>query len=233
MSYSEAQEHVTGRLHTLFVEPYAAFDNEVMERQLHLVLALKALLEAPLNDGRLRLQVLHGWENGNAEPADLKHNDYLINTVSDLQLIAERYQQAIEQEQDLAADAAPLLAAPLEQAIATAEQQGQVIPSETQANPAQWPAFDTGLTLYTLFKLYHRLTYGEDETYRSSRCKTADGPREIHEFHLEEGEFAILTPPADAAPDIVMLILHESQLRPVHQLMEECLAAARKMGLAN
>mgnify|MGYP005755205679 FL=1 len=73
------------------------------------------------------------------------------------------------------------------------------------------------------FKVYHRLTYGEDDTYRSIQCRTPEGPREIHEFHLEEGEFAVVRPSQDAPGDSVM-VLHVSQLEPVRRLLEACRA---------
>lgn len=53
---------------------------------------------------------------------------------------------------------------------------------------------------------------------------TALGLREIHEFHLEEGEFALLTPLAAHVKDQpYLLVLHESQLDPIEQLLEESL----------
>ena len=80
------------------------------------------------------------------------------------------------------------------------------------------------MALYTLFKMYHRLIYGEDDTYRCSQCMTPLGLREIHEFHLEEGEFALLVPPAqDFMNEHSLLVLHESQLGPIEQLLEESL----------
>jgi hypothetical protein len=80
------------------------------------------------------------------------------------------------------------------------------------------------LALYTLFKMYHRLIYGEDDTYRCTQCVTPLGMREIHEFHLEEGEFALLVPPAEHfMGEESLLVLHESQLGPIEQLLEESL----------
>ncbi|PAU78586.1 hypothetical protein [Halomonas salipaludis] len=231
MPYTEAQEHTPGRLHTLFAEPYSAFDNQAMERQLHLVVALKVLLEAPLRQGRLMLRVIHGWENGSAEPAALAHSEHRVDTMADATAVADRYRQATEQGGEFPDTAGSLLAVPLAEAIAAAERQGQTIDDETRHNPAHWPMFPHGLSLYTFFKVYHRLTYGEDDSYRVSRCDTPQGMREIHEFHLEEGEFAIVTPATDAEDGDTLVILHESQLAPVLALMEECLIAARKWGL--
>ncbi|MBD3896416.1 hypothetical protein IEI94_11185 [Halomonas sp. ML-15] len=231
MPFQEAQEHAAGRLHTLFAEPYSAFENDAMERQLHLVVALKLLFEAPLRAGRLKLRVIHGWENGSAEPADLAHSEYRIAALADAQAVAERYHQAVVEGSAFPCDADSLLAEPLADAIANAEAQGEPVDDETRDNPAHWPAFERGLSLYTFFKVYHRLTYGEDDSYRVSRCDTSEGIREIHEFHLEEGEFAIVTPSADATGGDTLLILHESQLATVLALMEECLMAARKWGL--
>nr|WP_163502202.1 hypothetical protein [Halomonas socia] len=231
MPYTEAQEHAPGRLHTLFAEPYSAFDNQAMERQLHLVVALKALFEAPLRKGRLILRVIHGWENGSAEPAALAHSEHRIDTLADAQAVAEHYRRATEQGDQLPSSTDSLLATPLAKAIAAAETQGQPVEEETRHNPVHWPEFAGGLSLYTFFKVYHRLTYGEDESYRASRCDTPQGMREIHEFHLEEGEFAIATPATDAEGGDTLLILHESQLETVLTLMEECLVAARKWGL--
>ncbi|SDL24660.1 hypothetical protein SAMN05192555_103177 [Franzmannia pantelleriensis] len=231
MHFKEAKEHAPGRLHALFAEPYSAFENDAMERQLHLVVALKALFEAPLRKGQLLLRVIHGWENGNAEPSALAHSEHRIGALADAQAVAERYQRATERGDQLPSSSGSLLATPLAEAIAAAEAQGQSVDDETRHNPAHWPEFARGLSLYTFFKVYHRLTYGEDDSYRASRCDTPEGIREIHEFHLEEGEFAIVTPPTDAESGDTQLILHESQLATVLALMEECLVAARKWGL--
>lgn len=233
MPYSEAQEHIPGRLHVLFVEPYSAFGNEVMERQLHLVIALRALLEAPLRQGRLRMRVIHGWENGNSDPGELRHSEHAVTTLGDIREISDRYRQAARQGSALPHDAGSLLAEPRDAAIDDARATGQEIDTTTRDNPAHWPEFARGLTLYTFFKVYHRLTYGEDETYRSIRCETPDGPREIHEFHLEEGEFAIVTPTEDATPATTVLMLHVSQLGPVLELLENCLEAARRLGFVH
>ncbi|QFT83893.1 hypothetical protein FIU88_02790 [Halomonas sp. THAF12] len=222
MPYTEAKEHAPGCLHRIFAEPYAAFANGVPERQLHLRVALQALLEAPMREGRLTLRVIHGWENGVCAPEDLRHSDHPLRTMADLHAAAERYRQAVEALAPLPGEAATLLAAPLASAIDGAEAEGHEIDAETRANPARWPAFPRGLSLYTFFKVYHRLTYGEDEAYRSIRCETPGGLREIHEFHLEEGEFAVVHP-ADDAPGESHLLLHESQLAPVGELLEMAL----------
>ncbi|NIC05603.1 hypothetical protein [Billgrantia bachuensis] len=219
--FSEAKEHAPGHLHQIFADPYSAFDNLVIERQLHLRVALQALACEPLANGRLTLRVIHGWENGGFEPADLAHGDYRIASLEDLARVSAEHQQAIDRDAPLPRDSASLLAEPLADAIAAAEAKGQVFDEETRAIPARWPAFDRGLTLYTFFKVYHRLTYGEDDTYRSIHCRTLEGPREIHEFHLEEGEFAVVRPTDGATGDSV-LVLHVSQLEPVRMLLEAC-----------
>ena len=86
--------------------------------------------------------------------------------------------------------------------------------SDIRLHPAKWPAFAGGLSLYTRYKVCHRLIYGEDDSYRSIRCETPVGLREIHEFHLEEGDFAVSLPhddsPADS-DDTVGLVLHAAQ----------------------
>ncbi len=71
--------------------------------------------------------------------------------------------------------------------------------------------------------MYHRLVYGEDDTYRCSQCETPHGLREIHEFHLEEGEFALLAPLNDEQDAPYLLVLHESQLEPIEQLLRDSL----------
>jgi hypothetical protein len=223
MSFSEANEHAPGHLHHIFADPYSAFDNLAIERQLHLRVALQALVGEPLANGRLTLRVIHGWENGGFEPADLAHSDHRIASLNDLDRVRLHYQQAFEQAAPLPRDAASLLAEPLADAIASAEAKGQALDEETRTIPARWPAFDYGLTLYTFFKVYHRLVYGEDDAYRSIHCQTGEGPREIHEFHLEEGEFAVVRPAADTAGDSV-LVLHVSQLEPMLMLLEACRA---------
>ncbi|WP_111413606.1 hypothetical protein [Billgrantia lactosivorans] len=223
MTFSEAKEHAPGHLHRIFADPYSAFDNLAIERQLHLRVALQALVCEPLANGHLTLRVIHGWENGGFEPADLAHGDYRIASLDDLARVSAEYQQAIDRDVALPRDEASLLAAPLADAIAAAEARGQALDEGTRTIPARWPAFDHGLTLYTFFKVYHRLTYGEDDSYRSILCQTPEGPREIHEFHLEEGEFAVIRPTDDASVDSV-LALHVSQLEPVRMLLEACRA---------
>nr|WP_089714098.1 hypothetical protein [Halomonas daqiaonensis] len=220
MPYTEAKEHVPGRLHAIFIDPYSAFENAATERLLHLRVATQALVLAPMRDARLVLRVIHGWANGSFEPSELCHSDHRLGSLAEFCRVADDYQNAFENLKPLPRDAASLLAEPLERAIAAAEANGQALEEETCTIPARWPAFPQGLTLYTFFKVYHRLTYGEDDTYRSVLCQTADGPREIHEFHLEEGECAVVAPREGEIGDSV-LILHESQLRPILRLMEE------------
>ncbi|MCE9663203.1 hypothetical protein LY622_07090 [Halomonas sp. M5N1S17] len=222
MPFTEAKEHAPGQLHAIFADPYSAFDNQVIERQLHLRVALEALALAPMSRGKLVLRVIHGWENGGFEPADLAHSDHRIGTFGHLHQAAERYHQAFEASQPFPQDDTSLLARPLEHAIIRAEANGQALDEETRTIPARWPAFDQGLYLYTFFKVYHRLTYGEDETYRSIYCMTPAGHREVHEFHLEEGEFAVVSPAKEEATVDTLLVLHESQLVPVLQLLEGC-----------
>ncbi len=221
MPFSEAKEHAPGHLHHIFADPYSAFDNLVIERQLHLRVALQALVCEPLANGRLTLRVIHGWENGGFEPADLAHSDNRIVSLEDFAEVRRHYQEAFENAAPLPRDEASLLAEPLADAIAAADSKGQTLDDETRNIPARWPTFDHGLTLYTFFKVYHRLTYGEDDAYRSIHCETAQGPREIHEFHLEEGEFAVVRPTDDAPGDSV-LVLHVSQLEPVLMLLKAC-----------
>ncbi|GHE21741.1 hypothetical protein [Halomonas urumqiensis] len=221
MPFTEAKEHAPGRLHTIFAEPYAAFDNEVPERLLHLRIAVKELLGTPMVDHRLTLRVIHGWENGGFEVADLAHSDHLIDSLEAFAEVTERYRLAFEAGAPLPRDTVSLLAHPLAQAIAAAEASGEGLDNDTRTLPSRWPAFPQGLILYTLFKVYHRLTYGEDDAYRSIRLSTSDGECEVHEFHLEEGEFAVISPPEGEQATSV-LVLHESQLAPVLQLLEEC-----------
>ncbi|MCE8010749.1 hypothetical protein HBJ58_09925 [Halomonas desiderata] len=221
MPFSEAKEHAPGHLHHIFADPYSAFDNLNVERQLHLRVALQTLVCEPMTDGTLTLRVIHGWENGGFEPADLAHSDHRLATLEDLEQVRASYQQAMESAAPLPRDDASLLAAPLADAIAAAEAKGQALDEETRTIPARWPTFDQGLSLYTFFKVYHRLTYGEDDSYRSIRCQTPQGPHEIHEFHLEEGEFAVIRPVEDATGNSV-LVLHDSQLEPVLMLLEAC-----------
>jgi hypothetical protein len=219
MPYTEAKEHAPGRLHAIFVDPYSAFDNAATERLLHLRVATEALILAPMREGRLVLRVIHGWQNGSFEPAELCHSDHRLDSLAALRRVADNYRQAFESGQPLPCDNTTLLAEPFARAIAAAEAEGQTIDEETRTIPARWPAFRQGLTLYTFFKVYHRLTYSEDDAYRAIRCQTPQGPREIHEFHLEEGEFAAVAPRENEDGDSVLL-LHESQLTPVLQLLE-------------
>lgn len=219
MNYTEAKEHAEGRLHRIFAMPYEAFDNEVAERKLHLRVALDALLKEPLRDGRLYLKVIHGWENGACAPGDLHHYDQMLRDESDIAASLAFYQKALADLTPLPSDNESLLAEPLANAIATAEQNGTHIDAETRESPARWPDFPGGLALYTFFKVYHRLIYGEDDAYRSIRCQTAEGVREIHEFHLEEGEFAVVTPTPEDDHGNVQLILHVSQVDPVLALL--------------
>ena len=221
MPFNEAKEHAPGRLHAIFADPYSAFDNEVIERLLHLRVAMKALVLAPMTNGSLTLRVIHGWENGGFEPADLRHSDHPIGSLGAMQQVADSYRQAFQAQHPLPYDAASLLATPLEEAITRAEAGGAVLDEATRTIPARWPAFPQGLYLYTFFKVYHRLTYGEDDSYRSIHCETPEGPREIHEFHLEEGEFAVVAP-VEGESGKTVLILHESQLEPVLQLLSSC-----------
>ncbi|MCK2184138.1 hypothetical protein [Halomonas getboli] len=223
MPFTEAHEHAPGCLHRIFADPYTAFDNRVGERLLHLRVALQALLEAPMRQGRLTLRVIHGWENGGCAPEALRHSDHPLRALADLHAVAERYREAVEALAPLPGEAAILLAEPLTAALAAAASEGIEIDAETRANPARWPAFTRGLTLYTFFKVYHRLIYGEDEAYRAIRCETTEGTREIHEFHLEEGEFAVMCPVEGESGESVLL-LHESQLEPLGELLEEGLA---------
>lgn len=226
MPFNEAKEHAPGRLHAIFADPYSAFDNLAMERLLHLRVAVAALIGMPLAEDKLILRVIHGWENGGFEPADLAHSDHRLGSLGDLRLVAETYRHAREAQHALPCDETSLLAEPLARAIAAAEADGQALEAETRTIPARWPAFPHGLELYTFFKVYHRLTYGEDDPYRAIHCLTPQGPQEIHEFHLEEGEFAIVVPAEGEQGDSV-LVLHESQLTPVLQLLEECQAQGK------
>lgn len=218
MHYTEAKEHAEGRLHQIFAMPYEAFDNDVPERKLHLRVALEALLEEPLREGRLGLEVIHGWENGTFAPADLHHHYHALHTAEDIATTLAHYRDALADLTLLPQGSGSLLAVPLARAIAAAERDGAQIDAETRESPARWPSFSGGLALYTFFKVYHRLTYGEDDAYRSIHCHTAAGVREIHEFHLEEGEFAVVTPPQGTAGE-VQLVLHVGQVEPVLALL--------------
>ncbi|EPC02108.1 hypothetical protein L861_04955 [Litchfieldella anticariensis FP35 = DSM 16096] len=220
MTYSEAKEHAPGRLHEIFSAPYEAFESAVLERKLHLDIALRALLDQPIQSSRLVLRVIHGWENGDDTPEALKHSEHPIGSLDDVARVKEEYRATIEQELPLPHDGRSLLAHPRDEAIAKAHEQGLEIDDETRRNPARWPTFENGLYLYTFFKIYHRLTYGEDESYRSIQCQTPKGPREIHEFHLDECEFAISTPPAFDDTGTTLLIVHEGELDPLVECLE-------------
>lgn len=224
MQYAEAKEHTYGRLHELFAEPYRAFENDAEERQMHVQTMLHMLLARPMSRGQVTLRVLHGWENGGFDPADLKHADYALHSLDDFRAAVHEFDQAVRQNAPLPADNTNILEAPLADAIADAQNEGQAIAADIRETPAQWPAFEGGLMLYTLFKMYHRLIYSEDDNYRCSQLDTPHGLREIHEFHLEEGEFALLVPPREHFKDSpTLLVLHESQLGPIEQLFEKSL----------
>ena len=226
MPYTEAKEHAPGQLHGIFIDPYGAFDNTTTERLLHLRVAMEALIGRPLTEGTLILRVIHGWENGGCDPAELRHSDYPIASLEELHDIETRYRHALEQLAPWPGTAGELLAAPLAEAIRGAEAEGLSLDQVTRQTPSRWPAFRHGLWLYTLFKVYHRLTYGEDDPYRTSRVRLPEGEREAHEFHLEEGEFAVIAP-ADGTHGEHLLVLHPSQLAPVLALLEETLAAVK------
>ncbi|NYS59637.1 hypothetical protein [Vreelandella salicampi] len=220
MRYTEAKEHTPGRLHELFVDPYHAFDNDSHERQLHIRVMLYLLAVRPMQHDLLTLRVIHGWENGGCEPADLKYMEYPLRDITDLHRAADEFTSAMKNNVAFPEQKGSLLAKPLSDAMADAKADGQPLDDETRARPARWPSFEGGLALYTLFKMYHRLVYGEDDAYRSSQCRTSQGIREIHEFHLEEGEFAFLAPPGrHFATERTRLILHESQLEPFKRLL--------------
>ena len=223
MTYSEAKEHTPGRLHELFADPYRAFENDTDERQLHIRVMLHTLLARPMQRGQVTLRVIHGWENGGFEPSDLQHADYALHSLDDYHTAVERFTTATRQNEPLPADNTSILAAPLADAITDAEAEGQTLTDDIVETPARWPAFNGGLALYTLFKMYHRLVYGEDDSYRYSQCNTPHGPREIHEFHMEEGEFALLAPISEQHDAPYLLVLHESQLAPIEQLLNDSL----------
>lgn len=224
MSYNEAKEHTLGRLNELFAAPYQAFENDTDERQLHIRIMLHMLLARPMTRGQMTLRVIHGWENGGCEPEDLKHIDYPLSGVSDFKRAVQDFEHASKHNTPLPTDDSAILATPLANAIEDAESEGQELPNDIRSTPARWQTFEGGLALYTLFKMYHRLVYGEDDTYRCSQCITPLGLREIHEFHLEEGELALLVPPAPSfMSEPSLLVLHESQLDPIEQLLEESL----------
>lgn len=224
MHQNEAKEHTPGRLNELFTDPYRAFENDTDERQLHIRIMLHMLLARPMTRGQMTLRVIHGWENGGFEPADLQHVDYPLGGVPDFKRAVQDFEYASKHNTPLPADKSAILATPLAEAIADAEAEGQDLTNDIRETPARWPAFEGGLALYTLFKMYHRLIYGEDDTYRCTQCMTPLGMREIHEFHLEEGEFALLVPTAaQFMHGESLLVLHESQLGPIEQLLEESL----------
>lgn len=224
MQYAEAKEHIQGRLHEIFAEPYRAFENDADERQMHIRTMLHMLLARPMSRGQVTLRVIHGWENGGFEPADLQHVDYALHSLDDFRAAVSDFEQATRQNAPLPADTTAILAAPLADAIADAEAGGNTLAADICETPARWPAFEGGLALYTLFKMYHRLVYSEDDNYRCSQLETPNGLREIHEFHLEEGEFALLVPLREDFKDAsTLLVLHESQLGPIEQLFEKSL----------
>lgn len=219
MPYTEAKEHSPGHLHRIFVEPYSAFDNTTTERLLHLRVAMEELIGKPLDEGLLVLRVIHGWENGGCDPEDLVHADYPARSIEELRAVEVHHQRALEQLAPWPGSAGELLAAPLSSALRAAEASEGPLDEETRSTPSRWPTFKDGLWLYTLFKMYHRLTYGEDDAYRVSRVRLPQGEHEIHEFHLEEGEFAVVRP-ADDGSGHHHLVLHPSQLPSVITLLE-------------
>jgi len=224
MHYNEAKEHTSGRLHELFADPYTAFDNDSHERRLHIRVMLYQLAVLPMQRGLLTLRVIHGWQNGGSEPGDLQYVEYPMNELADLQRVSAIFHTSTRQASPFPRTDDALLAAPLAQAMADAQVNGALLDHDTRNHPACWPEFEGGLALYTLFKMYHRLTYSEDDAYRSSQCHTSAGIREIHEFHLEDGEFAFLTPPErDFISEASVLVLHESQLEPFEKLLAESL----------
>ncbi|MFG6667020.1 hypothetical protein ACGK9R_07910 [Halomonas sp. HNIBRBA4712] len=224
MPFAEAKEHVHGRLHGLFADPYRAFENSAQERELHVKVALYMLLGKPMAQGLVTLRIIHGWENGGCDPADLAHIDSPLISLEAFRAAASAFDQRSREDALSVSRQGVLLAEPLAAAIKAATARGETVEDGTRATPARWPAFEGGLALYTQFKMYHRLVYGEDERYRCSLCDTALGRREIHEFHLEEGEFALLTPPAgEAESGETLLVLHESQLEQIERLFEQSL----------
>lgn len=224
MHYTEAKEHIHGRLHELFSDPYEAFDNDSQERLLHLRVMLYLFVVRPMERELLTLRVIHGWENGGCEPADLACTEYPLSSL-------ETFEHAVEDFSG--AQRAPsrrLFTQPLDKALAAARAKGQAFDDDIEQHPARWPAFEHGLALYTMFKMYHRLVYGEDDFYRSSQCHLAAGLREIHEFHMEEGEFAFLIPQGKAfTREESVLVLHQSQLEPIKQLLTDNLPLFRNI----
>lgn len=224
MHHFEAKEHTPGRLHTLFADPYRAFNNDTDERQLHIRVMLHILFAQPLQQSSVILRVIHGWENGSFEPSELKHIDYSLTSLDDLHRVTNEFSQASQQRRPLPAEDTLLLAAPLVNLFDHAETAGSSVTEATRHTPARWPNLQGGLALYTLFKMYHRLVYGEDDDYRCSQCETPDGLRELHEFHIEEGEFALLTPATHQTPSApTILVLHAAQLGPIEQLLRRSL----------
>lgn len=229
MHYFEAKEHTPGRLHTLFADPYCAFKNDTDERQLHIRIMLHTLLALPMHHARATLRVIHGWENGGFEPSDLKHKDFPLASLDDFHRVVNEVSSNPQEHETSLSASTPLLSAPLASVFASAEADGIIVSDTQRSTPARWPALKGGLAIYTLFKMYHRLVYGEDDNYRCSQCETPDGLRELHEFHLEEGEFALLVPhivphnskTPTAAPTI--LVMHASQLGPIGQLLKRSL----------
>ncbi|WP_346795510.1 hypothetical protein R5M92_08630 [Halomonas sp. Bachu 37] len=222
MRYTEAKEHTQGRLHELFADPYHAFRNNADERQLHIRIMLHLLVARPMQRGHLTLRVIHGWQNGVFDPEALHNADYPLTCVEDLEAAMHAFRAATASGRDFPSDGASLLAEPLARALAKAEAKGENVDISTRTIPARWPAFEGGLTLYTFFKMYHRLVYGEDDTYRCAHCLTSQGMRELHEFHLEEGEFAVVIPPGpDYKSEDSVLVMHESQLVPMAKLLLE------------
>lgn len=223
MNAEEAKEHVTGRLHALFADPYHAFDNDAPERALHIKVVLYVLLARPIARGLVTLRIVHGWENGQCDPAALAHIDYPLASLEDFRAAVTKLEASMRDRSFESANT--LLSEPLASALERAREQGVTLEPDIALTPARWPAFEDGLALYTQFKMYHRLTYGEDDSYRCSLYQTPAGPQEIHEFHLEEGEFALLVPQEDRALESeTVLVLHESQLDQIEQLFEQCLA---------
>lgn len=224
MPFTEAKEHAPGRLHDVFTDPYTAFNNMATERLLHLRIALTELVERPLQQNTLVLRVIHGWENGECAPESLCHGDYRPGSLDDLRAIGAHHLEALEHHGDDTQDPssrepAKLLDTPLTNAIEGARKAGLTIDEETRRTPSRWPAFSGGLALYTLFKVYHRLIYSEDAAYRSIHLQLPEGEREVHEFHLEEGEFAIIAPRGNTEDDS-LLVLHPSQLPSMLTLLE-------------
>ncbi|WP_043529742.1 hypothetical protein [Litchfieldella xinjiangensis] len=222
--YNEAKEHAPGRLHAIFAAPYEAFENGVLERKLHLDVALRALLSKPLDEGLLKLRVLYGWENGDDTPEALVHCDHPLRSLADLTPVKADYRASIERDMALPRNNVSLLAQPRDTAIARARDSGQQIDDTIRLNPARWPSFEGGLTLYTFFKVYHRLVYGEDDSYRSIHCDTPEGPLEIHEFHLDVCEFAICVPPDPDSNRPTLILVHEGQLDTLVTCLESHLA---------